>query len=83
MQKQMCPSRFAHAGGVLRELRDPFLHALALREAHDVEDEVDERLAAAGSAHAARPRTALLTAGDRAAAGAASLSRPEGFAVGI
>ena len=64
---------------MLRELRDPFLHALALREAHDVEDEVDERLEAADSAHAARRRTALLTAGDRAVAGAAGLPRIEGF----
>ena len=56
---------------MLRELRDPFLHALALREAHDVEDEVDERLEAADSAQAGRRRTALLTAGDHAVAGAA------------
>lgn len=36
------------AGGVLRELRDPFLHALALRDTHDREDDVDERLEVTG-----------------------------------
>ncbi|KAK9833541.1 hypothetical protein WJX81_003669 [Elliptochloris bilobata] len=54
-------------GGVLRELRDPFLHALALRETHDFEDEADERLEAEDAAQAGRQRAALITAGDRAA----------------
>jgi len=56
---------------VLRELRDPFLHALALREAHDREDDVDETLEADDAAQAERRRAALLTAGGRPPQGAA------------
>jgi len=64
------------AGNVLRELRDPFLHALGLREAHDREDDVDETLEADDAVQAERRRAALLTAGGRAPQGAAR--RPPG-----
>ncbi len=56
---------------MLRELRDPFLHALGLREAHDREDDVDETLEADDAVQAERRRAALLTAGGRAPQGAA------------
>lgn len=38
------PSLYNQAGGVLTELREPFVRALTLQEAHDAEDDSEDRI---------------------------------------
>ena len=45
-------------GGVLRELRDPFVNAMALQRAHEAEDDDDDAADAAAAAAAGRARAA-------------------------
>ncbi|CAL8462998.1 g2532 [Coccomyxa elongata] len=56
--------RMYNRGSVMRELRDPFLNALSMREAYEAEDEVDDAAEEAAEAQAQRSRAAQRAAGN-------------------
>ncbi|EIE27339.1 hypothetical protein COCSUDRAFT_55352 [Coccomyxa subellipsoidea C-169] len=56
--------RIYNRGSVMRELRDPFLNALSMRETYEAEDEVDEAAEEAAEAQAQRSRAAQVASGE-------------------